>query len=124
MPVNHNVPKTKGYTLFKGPIFGAFYGADFSYTFNSLDSDTDRDWTDFESEVGDKMSKLWANFIKYGNPNGIHLEERPEGCGEWYNAVEKPEYVYQVSNYFRSEERTSPEKVKFWQDFLSAQKPW
>lgn len=124
MPVNHNLPKTKGYTFFKGPVFGAFHGADYSYAFNSLDPDTDRDWTDLDREFGDKTSQLWANFIKYGDPNGIHPGERPEGCGEWYNAVEKPEYVYQVGNHFRSEESTSPEKVKFWQDFLSAQKPW
>jgi carboxylesterase type B len=124
MPVNHNVPKSKGYTFFKGPVFGAFHGADLSYAFDSLGPDTDRDWTDFDREVGDKTSTLWANFIKYGNPNGVTESERPNGCGEWPNAVNTPEMVYQVGNAFRAERTTSEEKIKFWEDFLSAQKAW
>jgi hypothetical protein len=92
--------------------------------FNSLGPDTDRDWTDFDREVGDKTSTLWANFIKYGNPNGVTESERPNGCGEWPNAVNTPEMVYQVGNAFRAERTTSEEKIKFWEDFLSAQKAW
>lgn len=117
MPVNHDVPKSRGYTFFKGPVFGAFHGADFSYTFNSLLPDTDREWTDKDRDMGDKISSLWAQFIKTGDPNGV------DGLPTWYNSVEKPE-VYQIGNEFRSEERSSPEKIQFWRDFLSAQTPW
>jgi carboxylesterase 2 len=56
---------------------GAYHGSELWYTFNNIPyaSYSNVTWTEYDHIVERKMSNYWANFIRYGNPNGNGLPE-------------------------------------------------
>lgn len=59
-----------------GDDAGAFHSAELWYMFNTLGRSW-RPFTDGDFALSEKMMDCWANFVKYGNPNGDGVN------GEW-----------------------------------------
>jgi para-nitrobenzyl esterase len=58
-------------------MFGAFHSAEIPYVFNSLKASPDRPFDDRAPLIAGRMSRLWANFVKSGDPNGTDLPHWP-----------------------------------------------
>lgn len=58
----------------------AWHSSELWYTFSSLREGIPpaRPWTQYDFQLADIMSSYWANFIKYGDPNGELLPDWPE----------------------------------------------
>lgn len=122
---DYNFPKIPGFTNQKGPITGAFHGAEYPYTFNSLITNNSRPWSDIDRSVGDKTSQLWANFVKYGNPNGSDDQgELPEGVAHWPNLIEQPDKILEIGGQWQPIQTVDAEREKFWTSFVHSQRPW
>jgi para-nitrobenzyl esterase len=57
--------------------WGAFHTSEVPYAFNTIRLSPDRPFTVEDRSLSDKMSSYWANFVKYGNPNGAGLPPWP-----------------------------------------------
>lgn len=114
-------PKTPGYTNGKGPLTGAYHSAEFAYTFNSLITNNIRPWTDADRILGDKVSTLWANFCKTGNPNGRGPKDRPEGVPKWPSLIDQPDTLLGLGGDFEYIQTASPEARAFWEEYINAQ---
>ncbi|KAH8673387.1 catalytic protein [Xylariales sp. PMI_506] len=123
---DYNQPKIPGFTNQKGPVTGAFHGAEFAYTFNSLLTNNLRPWTETDRIVGDKVSTIWANFIRYGNPNGPEgVNKLPERVASWPNLVEHPDTMLELGGSWQTIKTVEdPERVQFWNDYVHSQKAW
>ncbi|OJJ45794.1 hypothetical protein ASPZODRAFT_17236 [Penicilliopsis zonata CBS 506.65] len=122
---DYNMPKSRGFTSHKGPVGGAHHSAEFAYTFNSLITNDLREWTDKDYEVGDKISTLWANFFKYGNPNGSEgVNKRPEGVAFWPDLVEEPNKLLEIGTYWQLIDTVDEERRQFWTDYIRDQVAW
>ena len=122
---DYNGPKVPGFTNQKGPVAGAYHGAEFAYTFNSLITNTLRPWTDVDRMVGDKVSTLWANFCKYGNPNGPEgSSNRPDGVSHWPNLVDHSTQLLELGGTWQTIETAKPENREFWTSYVRGQKKW
>lgn len=65
-------PPAYVYTLSRslpGDSAGAFHGSDLTYVFHTLMRGW-RPWTGQDYELSVAMNTYWANFVKYGTPNG------------------------------------------------------
>lgn len=118
--------KVPGFTNMKGVMSGAYHGAEFPYTFNSLVSNNIRPWTVLDREVGEKMSTIWANFIKYGNPNGIeHPNGMPSGVQRWPSLNEEPDKLLELGTTWKVINTVDcKERKAFWDGYLKEQKAW
>ncbi|CAK7235463.1 hypothetical protein SBRCBS47491_009301 [Sporothrix bragantina] len=115
-------PKTPGFTNGKGPLMGAYHSAEFAYTFNSLITNDIRPWTDEDRVLGDKVSTLWANFVRDGTPNGRGPEDRPEGVPEWPSLTENPDYLLELGGDFSLVPTVeNPEAKEFWTEYINSQ---
>jgi para-nitrobenzyl esterase len=57
--------------------FGAAHAAELEYVSRMLDSKK-ADWQPEDYKVSETINAYWANFIKTGDPNGMHLAEWPD----------------------------------------------
>jgi para-nitrobenzyl esterase len=115
-PTDYEVPKSKGYTYFKGSRTGAYHAAEIPYTFHSLA--VDPVFRPIDYAVADKVGGYWANFIKTGDPNG-------PGLNQWPSAAEDDQVVMELGEEQNLTPLTAtPEREQFWRDWLPAQKPW
>ncbi|KAL1870913.1 hypothetical protein VTK73DRAFT_2368 [Phialemonium thermophilum] len=124
---DYSLPKVPGYTHAKGPLFGAHHNAEMAYVFNSMVANDLRPWTEEDRIMGDKISTLWANFCKYGNPNGKEEEGeegRPEGVPEWPSLTDRPDILLELGGRFRYVPVAEPEAIAFWTDYIASQKAW
>ncbi|GLA65105.1 hypothetical protein AtubIFM56815_002918 [Aspergillus tubingensis] len=77
-----------------GQTLGAFHGSEMYYVFGNLPYNyPDMPWTERDFEIERVMVAYWANFIKYGDPNG-------EGLVRWEPSGEEKETMY-LGNEFR-----------------------
>ncbi|KAJ5106352.1 catalytic protein [Penicillium angulare] len=122
---DYNSPKVSGFTNQKGPVSGAYHGAEFAYTFNSLITNNLRPWTEADFIVGDKVSTLWANFSKCGDPNGpVDSSKPPSGVAHWPNLVDNPTSLLELGGSWQILETAEPEKRDFWTSYVHSQKRW
>lgn len=118
-------PKVAGFTNSKGPLYGAYHSAEFAYTFNSLITNSVRPWAEEDRVLGEKISTLWANFMKYGDPNGREgVEDRPEGVQQWPTLQERPDVLLQLGGDFSLVRVAEPAAITFWKEYISVQKAW
>ena len=54
-------------------IFGAFHSAEIPYVFDTLAASPSRPFAERDRVIAGTMSRLWANFVKSGDPNGPGL---------------------------------------------------
>ncbi|CAK7226359.1 hypothetical protein SBRCBS47491_006204 [Sporothrix bragantina] len=120
------VPKTPGFTNQKGPIGGSYHGAELPYCFNSLVTTDIRPWTEEDRLVGDRVSSLWANFIKYGNPNGPAdgKNERPDGVGFWPTLHDEPHQLMELGKVWDVIPTVDKEREAFWNEYIHGQRAW
>ena len=79
-----------------GDSSGAFHSADLWYVFNSLRHSW-RPFTAGDKELGKQMVDYWANFAKFGNPNGA-------GGGTWKPfTTENPQFMLLDANGNKAE---------------------
>lgn len=118
--------KILGFTNQKGPVTGAFHGAEYPYTFNSLITNNLRPWTETDRTVGQKVSTIWANFAKYGNPNGANGKEGqgPDGVGRMPNLNEEPNSLLELGGNWKPIETVDEERRNFWNAYVASQKAW
>ncbi|PYI26321.1 catalytic protein [Aspergillus indologenus CBS 114.80] len=123
---DHSQPKVPGFTNQKGPVGGAYHGAEFAYTFNSLITNDLRPWTETDRVIGEKVSALWANFIKYGNPNGLQgASARPEGVAEWPSLVDQPDTLLELGGEWQTIKTVDdPARARFWTNYIRSQRAW
>ncbi|KAI2994370.1 catalytic protein [Aspergillus phoenicis ATCC 13157] len=122
---DYSQPKVPGFTNQKGPVTGAYHGAEFAYTFNSLTTNNLRPWSNTDRIVGDKVSTLWANFVKHGNPNSPPGEnKRPEGVAFWPNLIDHPHTLLELGEEWQTIRTTDPENEQFWTSYVRSQKAW
>ncbi|KAJ9138465.1 Carboxylic ester hydrolase [Pleurostoma richardsiae] len=122
---DYSQPKAPGFTNQKGPVAGAYHGAEFAYTFNSLTTNNLRPWTESDRIVGDKVSTLWANFVKFGNPNGPEGAcKLPDGVAYWPNLVEYPDTLLELGGKWQTIRTADPERAQFWTDYVHSQRAW
>lgn len=122
---DYNQPKVPGFTNQKGPIAGAFHGAEFAYAFNSLITNKLRPWTQTDYVVGERMSSIWANFIRYGNPNGPDdLSKTPEGVAHWPNLLDEPDKLLELGSNWQVIQTADAKRTKFWTEYVQSQKAW
>ncbi len=57
--------------------WGAAHGSDLYYVFGQFDQ-LNWAWTIEDRKLSDIMVKYWANFAKYGSPNGIGVPQWPK----------------------------------------------
>ncbi len=62
-------------------MFGAFHSAEIPYVFDTLAASPSRPFTDHDRAIAETMSRLWANFVKFGDPNGPGLPHWPAFAG-------------------------------------------
>lgn len=58
--------------------WGAVHSAEIEYALGNLDANPIYAWSDVDRRVSATMSAYWANFIKFGDPNGIGLPLWPK----------------------------------------------
>lgn len=122
---DYSAPKTPGFTTGKGPLYGAYHSAEFAYTFNSLITNNLRPWTDEDRVIGEKLSTLWCNFAKYGNPNGrADGTDRVKGVAEWPSLQSNPNALLEWGGNFDLMTVAGPAETAFWKDFHSIQNPY
>lgn len=136
---DYSAPKTDGFTNMKGPVTGAYHGAELSYVFNSLkQTERIRPWTDKDYQAADMVSTLWANFIKYGNPNGardqIHslvgkaeasTGSKPEEASSWPDMRSDPHtFLHLGPGDGRIRTADRQEAINFWMEYLESQEGW
>ncbi|CAK7220303.1 hypothetical protein SCUCBS95973_004113 [Sporothrix curviconia] len=115
-------PKTPGFTNSNGPLTGAYHSAEFAYTFNSLITNNIRPWTGADRVLGDKLSTLWANFVRNGTPNGSGPADRPEGVREWPSLTENPDYLLELDGGFAVVPTVeNPAAKAFWTEYIDSQ---
>ncbi|CAK7221101.1 hypothetical protein SBRCBS47491_004413 [Sporothrix bragantina] len=121
-----SLPKVPGYTHAKGPLFGAHHNAEMSYAFNSMAGGQNRlrPWTDADYQMGNTMATLWANFCKYGNPNGKDGNGRPEGLPQWPSLTEQPDVLMQLGGNFEPVLVAGSKAKAFWTEYIQGQKAW
>lgn len=119
-------PKISGYTMNKGPLVGAFHGSEFAYTFNSVVTNDQRPWTEKDRQLGNVISKLWSNFIKYGDPNGRpgSKADRPEGVSPWPPLTEQPNVLLELGGDFNTIPIARPEAIELWAAHSKTGKPY
>ncbi|OJJ45145.1 hypothetical protein ASPZODRAFT_134563 [Penicilliopsis zonata CBS 506.65] len=115
-----SAPKVAGFTQNKGPLTGAFHGAEFAYTFNSVVTSDMRPWTDRDRYVGEVVSTLWSNFIKHGDPN----QGRPERVARWPALTEDPTTMLELGGEFDTISIARPEAIDFWTSFIQTGEAW
>lgn len=69
-------------------MFGAFHSAEIPYVFNALKASPDRPFTGQDHAIAATMSRLWANFVKRGDPNGPGLPQWPVFTGAGAGVME------------------------------------
>lgn len=122
---DYNSLKVTGFTNQKGPVGGAYHGAEFAYTFNSLITNDLRPWTDTDRAVGDKVSTIWANFIKYGNPNGPDGQNKlPQGVAPWPSLIDQPDTLLELGGEWQTIKTIDEERAQFWNEYIHSQKAW
>ncbi len=57
--------------------FGAFHTGEVPYAYNTLNQSS-RPWTETDRILADRMSSYWANFARWGDPNGNELPYWPQ----------------------------------------------
>ncbi|KAJ5735735.1 uncharacterized protein N7483_000860 [Penicillium malachiteum] len=74
---------------------GAYHESEINYVLNNLYDTTDLPWMAKDYWIADQMNSYWVNFIKTGNPNGVHSAGRQ--LVEWA-ATNSTEVVQHVGN--------------------------
>ncbi|KAH8667002.1 carboxylesterase [Xylariales sp. PMI_506] len=99
-----------------GARYGAFHGAEIPFVLNNLYTQEGYDYRDVDRQVAATVSSYWANFIKTTNPNGSDLPEFVTTQGETI--------MHLGANCHSQPLADTPERVKFWKDYLLAQPRW
>ncbi|KAK9447083.1 Alpha/Beta hydrolase protein [Limtongia smithiae] len=113
-----DVPRSE-YTYSKvgpGARYGAFHGAEISYVLNNLYAQVGYDYGDNDRKVAATMSSYWANFIKYGNPNG-------EGLAD-FTPIDDGKIMSLGKECYSVPLAESPERIAFCKEYLFSQKSW
>lgn len=69
---DHAAPAGEEY----GRSLGAYHAAEIAYAFDNLHR-LDRDWSEADRTLADRMSRYWVNFAATGDPNGEGLTRWP-----------------------------------------------
>lgn len=89
---------------------GAYHESEINYVLNNLYDTTDKAWTAEDYIIAHKMNQYWANFIKFGNPNG-------RGLVEWPVTGSEPT-VQRLGNAFKQVKVASEEKLELFREWF------
>ncbi|GLB06463.1 hypothetical protein AtubIFM57258_001771 [Aspergillus tubingensis] len=115
--------QTPVYTYFwdhapPGQSLGAFHGSEMYYVFGNLPYNyPDMPWTERDFEIERVMVAYWANFIKYGDPNG-------EGLVKWEPSGEGKETMYLGNEFGKGRLTDGEERRELMLQWLAVSEVW
>ena len=99
-----------------GEARGAFHGSEIPYVFNNLQAEN-RDYSDTDHEIADRLSDYVVNFISNGDPNGGELPS-------WPAVDPATARTFEIGDDWRPVELAAPDRVAFTKRFFDTQRAW
>ncbi|KAI9661754.1 MAG: hypothetical protein M1821_008993 [Bathelium mastoideum] len=105
---------------------GAYHGSELWYTFDNLPFSSDYagasgDWQPVDYAIEVRMSVYWANFIRYGDPNGL----AGPGNASWEASTQKgKQTMWLGDSWGMSAVAASEAKLEFLQHWFATQPAW
>nr|XP_021191968.2 juvenile hormone esterase [Helicoverpa armigera]WRX06066.1 CCE006g [Helicoverpa armigera] len=93
---------------------GAGHSSELKYLFNLQDDDTEI--SEDDQLIIDRITTLWANFVKYGNPTPRKSDLIPE---RWTPATASTRPTMIIDTDIRMESRIENQRMAFWDLFYS-----
>ncbi|XP_063635600.1 juvenile hormone esterase-like [Cydia splendana] len=95
---------------------GAIHGAELDYLFKTVMQPDGIDQSEFGHKMVDRVTTLWANFIKYGNPTPEISDLIPL---KWSPVTDTTRPYLNIGAELLMEERFLKERMAFWDLFQS-----